>query len=129
MSFLKSYVRPAMKRRLIAGIIPEWLQRHKRRDYIVSAVLSCPYWVDRKELNKLMNEARRLTLATGVPHEVNHIIPIRHPLVSGLTVPWNLEVITQHRNGRLGNCFDLRDPHQQHELFERAQSEQYQLSL
>lgn len=129
MSFLKSYVRPAMKRRIIAGIIPEWLHKHKRKAYIVSAILSCPYWVDRKELNKLIHEARRLTLTTGVPHEVNHIIPIRHPLVSGLTVPWNLEIISQYKNGKLGNCFDIREPQEQKLLFPITKQEQYNLQI
>lgn len=128
MSFLRSYHRPAMKRRLIAGNAPQWLLNHKRRGYIWAAILSFPPWVSRAELALIDAEAHRLTRMTGVPHEVNHIIPLRHPLVSGLTVPWNLEIVTQATNGRIGNCFDLR-PVQQLCLFEKQQREQYGLSL
>lgn len=128
MSFLRSYHRIAMKRRLIAGSAPAWLLRHKRRGYIWAAILSFPPWVDRAALKKIDDEARRLTRMTGVPHEVNHVIPINHPLVSGLTVPWNLEIITQKQNGRIGNCLEFR-PVQQLCLFEKQQHEQYQLSL
>jgi hypothetical protein len=128
MSFLRSYHRGAMKRRLIAGNAPAWLLRHRRRSYIWSAILSFPYWVSRAELKKIDDEAHRLTRMTGVPHEVNHIIPLRHPLVSGLTVPWNLEITTQARNGRIGNCFEMREENQLC-LFNLEQAEQYQLSL
>jgi len=117
-----------MKRRLIAGNAPAWLLRHKRMSYIWAAILSFPFWVSRSELKKIDAEARRLTRMTGVPHEVNHIIPISHPLVPGLTVPWNLEILTQHHNGRIGNCFDLR-PQEQLCLFEKHRAEQYQLPL
>lgn len=129
MSFLRKYHRPAMKRRLLAGEMPLWIQKHKRRDYIYSAILSFPYWVSRADLKKIDDEAKRLTRSTGVPHEVNHVVPLRHPLVSGLTVPWNLEIVTQSHNGRIGNCLDLRPPHQQHDFFGVEAVEQYGLAL
>jgi 5-methylcytosine-specific restriction endonuclease McrA len=48
-------------------------------------------------------EAKRLTEETGIPHHVDHIIPLQGRDVSGLHVPWNLQVITGSDNSRKGN--------------------------
>lgn len=46
----------------------------------------------------LYKEAIRLTKETGVLHEVDHVIPLKHTLTSGLCVPWNLQIITDAEN-------------------------------
>lgn len=40
---------------------------------------------------------------------VDHIIPVQHPHVSGLTVSWNLQVITEFENASKGNYCDLEE--------------------
>lgn len=48
-------------------------------------------------------EARKLTLETGIRHEVDHIHPLVGVNFSGLHVPWNLQIITSDANKRKGN--------------------------
>lgn len=99
------YVRGRSRVRLLAGETPAWIANSKRSAYIESVVLSAPPWVSRKELQALRSEARRLSAATGVEHVLDHIVPLNHPRVCGLTVPWNLRIVPRAVNGTKGNAW------------------------
>ena len=57
-----------------------------------------PEWADLDAIKEFYIEAQRLTKETGIAHEVDHIIPIRGKLVSGLHVPDNLQILTEKEN-------------------------------
>lgn len=76
-----------------------------RAAYILKAVLSVPPWVKRAEFKPLEWRRDELSFITGVEHVLDHIVPLSHPLVCGLTVPWNMEPVPRHVNGFKGNKF------------------------
>lgn len=103
------YFNPAMRRKILSGDTPWWVEQHPRRAYIIAATLATPDWVDRDKLKALHSWARFLTITTGIYHVLDHIIPLTHPDVCGLTVPCNLRVITYAQNAAKSNRWN---PHQ-----------------
>lgn len=97
------YFNPTMRRRILAGNEPWWVRQHPRRSYIVAANLSTPDWVDRKELYALHLAAKARSAQTGVEHVLDHIVPLSHTMVCGLTVPWNLRIVTRLQNASKSN--------------------------
>lgn len=68
-----------------------------------------PTWLtatQRKEMRELYRIAMQMTDTTGEQYVVDHIVPLQHPEVCGLHVPWNLRVITQKENLQKSNRFD-----------------------
>lgn len=69
-----------------------------------------PKWVDKEEL-WLIQEVYRLaklrTQMTGIKWEVDHIIPLRGKIVSGLHVISNLQVIPAEVNKQKRNKYEL----------------------
>jgi hypothetical protein len=64
-----------------------------------------PKWANMEKIRAIYDKAAELTLTTGILHEVDHIIPLRHPLVCGLHVETNLQVLTQIENRKKSNKF------------------------
>jgi hypothetical protein len=65
-----------------------------------------PKWLtqeDKRAIRQLYIDAMTVTRITGVPYVVDHIIPLNGDLVSGLHVPWNLQVMTREENLRKSN--------------------------
>jgi len=65
-----------------------------------------PPWVNPKQIAAVYRLARKRTIETGVPHEVDHIVPIAAPDVCGLHVPWNLRVVPGWFNRRKFLSYD-----------------------
>jgi hypothetical protein len=116
--FKRLFVGPTMPRRVIkerfysvnltpADPRPRLAHRDIRKLWDNSAMkkYAMPAWADKDAIQKLYEEARRLTKETGVKHEVDHIVPIRHPLVCGFHIENNLRVIPAEQNNRKSNKF------------------------
>ncbi len=54
-------------------------------------------------MNEMYHLAQLRSELTGVPHEVDHIIPLAGPDACGLHGPWNLQILTANENRRKGN--------------------------
>lgn len=61
---------------------------------------ACPAWADHDRIAEIYREADRLTRETGVPHDVDHKIPIAGRAVCGLHVHTNLRAISASENRR-----------------------------
>lgn len=67
-----------------------------------------PNWLTQEDLNTikcLYTKAKELGAETGDRYEIDHIIPLVHPLVCGLHIPRNLQVISAKENRVKGNKF------------------------
>lgn len=100
---LKHWFRGRLRERLLRGEVPLWLQVHPRRRYYIAAVLSVPGWADRAALLKLQRQRDWMTVATGIEHVLDHLVPLNHPHVCGLTVPANLLVVPREVNAAKSN--------------------------
>ncbi len=77
--------------------------RDKRRHSEKRNGQTVPAWVNNSAISEVYREARTLTELTGVPHHVDHVVPLRSPLVCGLHWEKNLQVLPATNNIRKGN--------------------------
>jgi len=65
-----------------------------------------PKWLtaeQKRQMRQVYIDAMTVTRITGVPYVVDHIIPLNGENVSGLHVPWNLQVMTREENLKKSN--------------------------
>lgn len=92
--------------------ISDWCKAHpefkafhaqKRRAKLRNAM---PSWLTDDQIAQIASfyeDCAKVSRETGVPHHVDHIIPLQGENVSGLHVPWNLQVIPAAENIRKSN--------------------------
>ncbi len=61
-------------------------------------IRATPAWANQQKIAEIYAEARRLTKATGIRHEVDHIYPLQSDKVCGLHWEANLQIITEFEN-------------------------------
>ena len=65
-----------------------------------------PSWSNKQAIKAIYLEAKRLTVETGIKHEVDHIVPIQHKKVCGLHVVANLQILNRSENARKHSKFN-----------------------
>jgi hypothetical protein len=92
--------------------ISAWVEKNRdkvryanalRRSKVLEAA---PSWLteeQRQEIKQAYGLAKELELKTGIRYHVDHVVPLRGRSVSGLHVPWNLQVIPSSENLSKGN--------------------------
>ncbi len=111
---LKEKVRQQEKTRRHRAENPELYRGYnvKRREAILQRT---PSWLTKEhyaQMSLFYKEAAERSKATGVPHVVDHIVPFLGKNVSGLHVPWNLQVLTAKDNLTKSNLLLEEAPHQ-----------------
>jgi hypothetical protein len=68
-----------------------------------------PPWRNSDEIDEIYRTSAEISKATGVPHHVDHVIPLRGKHVSGMHHQDNLFIIPQSENARKNNIFEPGD--------------------
>ena len=91
------------------AVVKKWVKNnpHKMREMWrrkgVVIKQAIPQWADLSKMHAIYLGAERLTTSSGVPHTVDHIVPLRSKLVCGLHCEANLQVMPQSENFSKGN--------------------------
>lgn len=67
------------------------LEKSARRKRMMAK--ATPRWADIDKMRAVYRMARQMTVLTGVPHHVDHIVPVNSKLVCGLHCEGNLQVL------------------------------------
>jgi hypothetical protein len=84
------------------------LHNASKARYRANRINRTPKWVgpaELKSIRDLYKEATRLTKETGISHHVDHIIPLRSPIVSGFHCLSNLQILTAEENMMKSNTW------------------------
>ena len=91
------------KRRYEADKSKFFANNAKRR---AAQLQATPPWLTKehwKAMAEMYADAQMMTETTGVPHDVDHIWPLKGRKSCGLHVPWNLQIVPAAWNNRKAN--------------------------
>jgi len=92
---------------IIKSIKKKWRDSNKERTRFYCFMRrkrvkqATPKWCNKEEMLSIVKEAQKVNL------EIDHIIPLNHPLVCGLHVPANIQLLTRKENRSKKNKFDI----------------------
>ena len=109
------HTRPAPPHWLRNGRVIEYSQYNLRVSYSYWTKL---YWATPPWLtSEMIDELREIYLAATKTDHVDHIVPLKNPLVCGLHVPWNLQIMDAKTNMQKSNKWWPDHPYENLELF------------
>ena len=76
--------------------------------YRAQKLNATPKWLTEtqwEEMHRIYKVANKVSLTTGKPHDVDHIIPLQGENICGLHVPWNLAILPASINRSKGNAY------------------------
>lgn len=91
------------------AIIAAWGKRNQHKRTAIEAQRraqkrkAVPAWADLDAIRAIYEEARLKTEQTGIPHHVDHLVPLKSKLVCGFHVEHNLRVVPASENVVKGN--------------------------
>lgn len=74
--------------------------------YRAAMLRAMPPWVDRQAIREIFKLAKIESKRRGETLHVDHIVPLQGENVSGLHVPWNLQLLTAFDNRSKNNRFE-----------------------
>lgn len=83
---------------------PYYAEKTRRR--FAARLRATPVWADKEAILTVYRECQRVSLETGIVHHVDHIVPLVSPLVCGLHVEYNLQVLSASENLTKSNKFE-----------------------
>lgn len=76
--------------------------RAARRARVVSQTIPLTQ-IQKDQIMLIYKKAKAISELTGIPHQVDHIFPLKGKNSCGLHVPWNLQILTASQNASKGN--------------------------
>jgi len=86
------------------------IARAKRARRRASMTNATPNWltaIQKAQIAEFYEIATALEMQTGIKHHVDHIVPLKANGISGLHVPWNLQVLTAYENLSKRNKYEI----------------------
>ena len=85
------------------------LKRANSARYRTFKMQRSPSWADQERINEIYESAKKAADETGIPHHVDHVIPLQGKNVSGLHHQDNLLIVPGAENLSKGNRFEPGD--------------------